>query len=69
MTTFTITTTKVGDADVDVHKVEEEVEMEVVDAASRIWEGEDVVTLMENSRILEVIAGHRDPTIATMPRL
>ena len=47
MTTCTRTTTKVGDADVALHKVEGEVEMEDVDVASRIWEGAAIVTHME----------------------
>ena len=69
MTIFTRTTTKVGDADVDVHKVKEEVDMEAMDVASRIWKGTAIVTRIETARISEVIVGHRDPTIVRMPHL
>ena len=69
MTTYTRTAIKDGVADVAVHKVEEELEMEDVDVARRIWEGAAIVTRMEIARISEAISGHQNQTIATMPRL
>ena len=52
-----------------VHKVDEEVEIENVNVARRIWEGAAIVTRMETGRISEEITVHRDRTIATMQRL
>ena len=69
MTTCTRATTKDGDADVAVYKLEEEVEVEDVDLARGIWEGAAIVTRMATTRILEAITGYWDQTTATMQRL
>jgi len=69
MTTCTRNYIKVEDTDMAVHKVEEEVEVEDVDVAGRIWVGAAIVTRMETVRISEASDVHRGQTITTMPRL
>ena len=69
MTTCTRTTTKDGNADVAVHKVEEEAEVKDVDVARIIWEGAVIGTRMVTARMSEAIVGHQDRTTATMQHL
>ena len=49
----------------DVHTVEEEVDMEAMDVANRIWEGGIITTCMATARIWEAPVGTRDQLINT----